>query len=98
MGGMTSSQTPAGWALHDGALHTRIATTDFTTGLALVNAIGAAAEEQNHHPDLDLRYDHLDVHLVSHDAGRVTSRDHRLAARIVELTATAGLHCTDPFA
>ena len=57
-----------GWLL--GALHARFATGDFATGLALANAIGAAAEEANHHPDLDLRYPRPTVRLVSHDVGR----------------------------
>lgn len=73
------------------ALHTRLATGDFATGLALVNAIGAAAEEMNHHPDLDLRYGHLNVRLFSHDVYGVTERDVRLARRISELAAQAGV-------
>ena len=38
-------------------------TGDFATGLALVDRIGAAAEEADHHPDLDLRYSHVTVRL-----------------------------------
>ena len=63
-----------GWVYLLGGLQTRIATGDFATGLAVVNAIGAAAEEMDHHPDLDLRYDHVDVRLTSHDSGGVTER------------------------
>ena len=37
--------------------------------------IGAAAEEMNHHPDLDLRYGQVHVRLFSHDVFGVTSRD-----------------------
>ena len=62
----------ADWRLLVGALHARFATGDFATGLALADRIGAAAEEADHHPDLDLRYPHLDVELVSHDVGGVT--------------------------
>ena len=79
------------WREADGALHARFRTGDFATGLGFVNAVGAAAEAADHHPDLDLRYGHVDVHLWSHDAGGVTDRDHRLAARIDELAAALGL-------
>lgn len=79
-----------GWVLLVGGLQTRIATGDFATGLGLVDAIGAAAEEQNHHPDLDLRYDHVDVRLTSHDAGGVTDRDLRMARTVTTLAAEAG--------
>lgn len=73
------------------AIHTRFATRDFATGLRLVNAIGEAAEEANHHPDLDLRYGHLDVTLVSHDVGALTQRDVDMARRISALAAEAGV-------
>ena len=78
------------WRLMNDALHTRFGTGNFATGLRLVNMIGAAAEEANHHPDLDLRYPHLDVHLASHDAGGVTARDIRLARRISKFAAEVG--------
>ncbi|CUR56507.1 Transcriptional coactivator/pterin dehydratase [metagenome] len=72
-------------------LHTRFATGDFVTGLALAQAIGAAAEEANHHPDLDLRYPHLDVKLSSHDVDGITQRDVDLARVISSLAAELGV-------
>jgi 4a-hydroxytetrahydrobiopterin dehydratase len=78
------------WRLLLQSLHARFATGGFQKGLDLVNAIGAEAEEMNHHPDLDLRWGHLNVKLTSHDTGGVTDRDIRLARRISELAAEAG--------
>ncbi|CAA9317478.1 MAG: Pterin-4-alpha-carbinolamine dehydratase [uncultured Friedmanniella sp.] len=80
-----------GWVNLGGVLRTRVKTPDFAAGLALVNAIGAAAEQLDHHPDLELRFSHVDVQLLSHDAGGVTGRDIRLARRISALAAEAGL-------
>jgi 4a-hydroxytetrahydrobiopterin dehydratase len=80
-----------GWVPLANSLRTRIRSGDFATGLALVDAIGRAAEEMNHHPDLDLRYPHLDVRLTSHDENGVTERDVRLARIISGLAADAGL-------
>ena len=80
-----------GWVNLLGGLQTRIATSDFRTGLALVDAIGAAAEEMHHHPDLTLRYTQVDVRLTSHDAGGITDRDLRLARQITGLAEAAGL-------
>lgn len=79
-----------GWTLLAEGLQTRIRTPDYATGLRLVASIGAAAEELNHHPDLDLRYGHLDVRLSSHDVGGVTTRDLTLARRINDLARQAG--------
>jgi 4a-hydroxytetrahydrobiopterin dehydratase len=80
-----------GWAYLDVRLQTRIATGDFAAGLALVAAIGAAAERAGHHPDVDLRYAHVDVRLTSHDEQGVTERDVELARTITAVAAAAGL-------
>ena len=48
-------------------LHTRIRSGDFATASRSSTRIGGVAEEMNHHPDLTLRYPHLDVRLTSHD-------------------------------
>lgn len=70
-----------------GKLRARFATGDFVSGLRFVTAITEAAESANHHPDLDLRYPHVDVALSSHDVGGMTSRDVDLARRISEIAA-----------
>ncbi len=98
---LTRSQVAASglddWRVMLGALHTRFRTGSFMAGLALATAIADAAEEANHHPDLDLRYPHLNVTLTSHDVGGVTERDLRMARRISELAAGQGV-AADPSA
>jgi 4a-hydroxytetrahydrobiopterin dehydratase len=76
------------WRLLFHGLHACYRFRDFATGLRLVAAIGAVAEELDHHPDLDLRYGRLRIRLSSHDVRGVTARDVRLARRITELAAT----------
>jgi 4a-hydroxytetrahydrobiopterin dehydratase len=85
------------WRILFSALHARFRTGSFETGLRLVNLIGEEAETMNHHPDLDLRYPHLNVKLTSHDVGGVSSRDVRLARKISEFAASAGV-AADPSA
>jgi 4a-hydroxytetrahydrobiopterin dehydratase len=87
----------ADWRLLHASLHARFETRDFATGLRLVDRIGEEAEAMNHHPDLDLRYRHLDVRLTSHDSGGVTTRDVRLARKVSEFAASAGI-TADPAA
>jgi 4a-hydroxytetrahydrobiopterin dehydratase len=77
------------WLL--GILHARYRTGSFVKGLELVQRITEAAEEANHHPDVDLSYPTVDVRLVSHDVGGVTSRDLDLARRISEIAAELGV-------
>jgi 4a-hydroxytetrahydrobiopterin dehydratase len=80
----------ADWRILFDALHARFNTGSFATGLDLVNRIGAAAEERNHHPDVDLTYPRVDVRLTSHDAGGVTRRDIELASAISGFAADLG--------
>ena len=79
------------WRMLLGTLHARFATGTFARGLALVDAIGAAAEEADHHPDVDLTYPRVDVRLRSHDVDDVTARDVRLARTISRLAAEQGI-------
>ncbi|WP_116949249.1 VOC family protein [Jiangella endophytica] len=80
-----------GWAHLGNGLYTRAATPDFATGLALVNAIGAAAEQANHHPELTLHATHVDVAFVGRDRPGVGDRDVALARTITDLATAAGL-------
>lgn len=80
-----------GWAYFYNSLETRIATPDFAAGLALVAAVGAAAEQAGHHPDVNLRHTHVDVRLASPDEQGVTSREVQLARTVTAVAADAGL-------
>ena len=62
------------WRMLFHALHARYRTGDFATALRLVDAVGVAAEEMNHHPDLDLRYGQLHVRQI----GRASCRERVL--------------------
>ena len=81
----------ADWRILFGSLHGRFETESFAKGLDLVNRIGAAAEERNHHPDIDLTYPRVMVRLTSHDTGGVTRRDVELARTISAYAAELGV-------
>ncbi|MGH3414573.1 MAG: 4a-hydroxytetrahydrobiopterin dehydratase [Marmoricola sp.] len=80
-----SDETPQGWERSGDALHRTFETKDFASALDLVNRIGALAEEANHHPDLELGWGKVVVHLTTHSAGHVTDNDRGLAAQINDL-------------
>jgi len=61
----------------------------FIDAISLVNGIAELAEEQGHHPDIDIRYNRVTVTLSTHDAGtRVTGKDMLLARAIEEQATT----------
>lgn len=59
---------------------------DFKLAMEFVNKVAAAAEQANHHPDIDIRYNKVTLSLVSHDSGGVTQRDVRMAERINQIS------------
>ncbi len=87
-----SAAPPPGWRATRGglALSRVYVLRDFKEAAAFVRRIAALAESLDHHPDLHLtRYGRLRVVLTSHDAGRVTERDRRLAVGIDATAQTA---------
>ena len=80
------------WRHHAGALHTAYEADSAATALAFVAAVGAIAEELDHHPDVDWRYRHVFVRSTTHSAqGRVTALDAELARRISSDASSRGL-------
>jgi 4a-hydroxytetrahydrobiopterin dehydratase len=63
---------------------------DFADALAYVNFVGALAEDMNHHPDIDIRWNAVTLRLSTHSEGGITRLDLDLARRIDALTATGG--------
>jgi len=60
---------------------------DFKAAMQFVNKVADAAEQANHHPDIDIRYNKVTLALVSHDSGGVTQRDVKMARRINEISS-----------
>ncbi|MGH9066926.1 MAG: 4a-hydroxytetrahydrobiopterin dehydratase [Acidimicrobiales bacterium] len=55
---------------------------DFRGALSYVGRVGELAEEAGHHPDIDIRWDTVTLHLSTHSAGGITRADLDLAGRI----------------
>lgn len=70
-----------------GALRKTYALKNFAEALALVNRIGAMAEEQNHHPDLTLSWGRVGVEIWTHTVGGLTESDFIFAAKCDRLAA-----------
>lgn len=78
-----------GWSHGDNAIVADFSFRDFNDALVFVNSVAQAAEQMNHHPDIDIRYNKVRILLTSHDSGGVTRRDTRMAKQINEIFALA---------
>jgi 4a-hydroxytetrahydrobiopterin dehydratase len=70
------------WVAADGKLVRDWTFEDFVAAMTFVNRVAAIAEEAQHHPDIDIRYNRVRLGLVSHDAGGITGRDAKMAAQL----------------
>lgn len=55
---------------------------DFKSALDFVNKIGAVAEEEGHHPDIELSWGKVAVELSTHAIGGLSTNDFIMAAKI----------------
>jgi 4a-hydroxytetrahydrobiopterin dehydratase len=93
MARLTEAEIQAGlrglpdWHLDGQVIRRTFRLADFRAAVAFVNRLADAAEEMEHHPDIDIRYDRVTLVLTTHDAGGLTELDLRLAARADRLAA-----------
>jgi 4a-hydroxytetrahydrobiopterin dehydratase len=74
--------TVPGWRLEGDALRRTFAFADFRAAIDFVNEVADRAEAADHHPDIDIRYDHVTLTLTTHDEGGLTAQDFEMARRI----------------
>ena len=77
------------WTREGDVLVTTVKLHDFGNALAFVNAVGAAAEAANHHPDIDIRWNTVRLALSTHDSGGITLLDLALAGVVDRLRPDA---------
>jgi len=70
------------WALEDGKLVRYWTFPGFVQAMDFVSGVAQLAEQQGHHPDIDIRYNRVKLAIVSHDAGGITRRDAEMARRL----------------
>lgn len=72
-------ETIPGWSLDESKLYRRFEFPDFVAAFDFMSRVAPEAERMNHHPEWKNVYNRVDVWLVTHDAGGITSLDFELA-------------------
>ncbi|GAA3698179.1 4a-hydroxytetrahydrobiopterin dehydratase [Microlunatus aurantiacus] len=82
----------AGWSLSADktSILTSIELVDFVAALDLVNVVGREAEQRQHHPDIDIRWNTVTLTLSTHSEGGLTAADFDLARRINDIAGLDG--------
>ena len=55
---------------------------DFTGAIDFVNSVAEIAEEEEHHPEIDIRYSKVRLKLSTHSEGGLTDLDFEIAEKI----------------
>ncbi|MDG4767588.1 4a-hydroxytetrahydrobiopterin dehydratase [Solwaraspora sp. WMMD406] len=75
------------WSGDSTAIVRTVTFATFPDAIAVVTRVAMAAEERDHHPDIDIRWRTLTLRCSTHSAGGTTQRDIELARRIDEIIA-----------
>ncbi len=73
------------WKRDGQEIHRRFEFKNFPEAIEFVNKIATIAENANHHPDIDIRWNKVTLSLTTHDAGGLTEKDFELAAKFDRL-------------
>jgi 4a-hydroxytetrahydrobiopterin dehydratase len=80
----------SGWKLNDDEIEKKFQFADFKEAMAFVNRVAGAAESMDHHPDIEIKYNKVDLTLSTHSEGGVTDKDFQLAERIEAAVSADG--------
>lgn len=75
----------AGWSVDGNAITKMFTFDDFKAAVKFFNQVAAVAQQRDHHPDIEVRYDRVKISLSTHSAGGVTKQDIGLAKLIDEV-------------
>ncbi|MFC4853207.1 4a-hydroxytetrahydrobiopterin dehydratase [Actinophytocola glycyrrhizae] len=76
------------WRLEEGALVRDVELASFPQAIQVVNRVAEIAENDNHHPDIDIRWRTVTFRCSTHSAGGITTADTSLAEEINGVVTT----------
>ena len=76
-----------GWSRSEDLIEKTYTFDSFRDSVVFVNRVATLADEADHHPDIDIRYDKVRIGLATHSEGGVTDKDTSLAEQIDRATS-----------
>ena len=71
-----------GWGDSNQKLERTFKFKDFNGAIDFVNKVSKIAEKQNHHPDIEIKYNKVKVSITDHEKGGVSEKCHKLVKAI----------------
>jgi len=73
------------WEIEDDKLVRLFEFDDFNGAIDFVNSVAEIAEEAQHHPEIEIRYNNVTLSLITHDLGGLTKADFEVAQKVDNL-------------
>ncbi|MFL6583169.1 MAG: 4a-hydroxytetrahydrobiopterin dehydratase [Chthoniobacterales bacterium] len=70
------------WELEKKHIERTFEFDDFSEAIDFIDGVAEVAEDEEHHPDIDIRYNKVRLVLSTHSKGGITDLDFALAERI----------------
>ena len=77
------------WSAGSDNLQRTFGFDDFIGAMSFVSRVADLAEQQQHHPDIMIRYNKVTLTLRTHDAGGITEKDFAFAREMDAATAAS---------
>jgi 4a-hydroxytetrahydrobiopterin dehydratase len=74
-----------GWEYDGEAITKSYAWESFRDAIDFVNDVADLAEDENHHPDIEVYFDEVVISFRTHSADSVTSRDVEMAGEVEDM-------------
>ena len=83
-------ETLPGWEVKAGKLHKNYKFASFAEAMGWMVSVALYADKLDHHPDWCNGYNKVEVNLMTHDLGALSTYDLDLAGRMEELAGQSG--------
>ena len=78
---------PKGWSVNEAKTKISLSLKfkDFATPMKIASEIGSMADEQWHHPELEIGFGHLDIHVWTHKIDGLVESDFIFGGKVDEI-------------
>jgi 4a-hydroxytetrahydrobiopterin dehydratase len=80
------AQLPDGWARDGDEIVRTFEFDDYLKGVAFATEVGEIAEEEFHHPTIEIGYKEVEVRFTSHEEGGITDADVHMAELVNDVS------------
>lgn len=79
---MEEKDNTSDWKKINGGLTNKYKFSDYDETIEFVNKVAKIAKKQNHHPDIKIGYDVVEISITDHEKGGVSEKCHKFIKEV----------------